>query len=502
MKLPRVFLQPCLALAALAVMPAAAPAQLIALKTVPIATEDQFLFFPSKYRGMGNVTIALDDPYNDPFVNPAKGSLIRGSQLFATPSFYDVSNEGGAGRALPFSVLLGGDRWFGGALFSLQQIETAQAPFQPIILGTGGAPLLSDKSSNNIYADLFLGTRLPGMNATLGAGVFWAGLDAVQGVDVLYAGSQSIEQQGNLLDLRLGLYGARGGDRRYELLVLYNAYDMTHRVTYVDWWWVEPLPDDSLAPIPPEPQTRVEKNLDRTNTWGLHLGYVQPLAAAGWQIGGILTGNWKTHPKIPNYDIMNIPRDPGDSFGLNVGLGVSRTLDATTFGVDFVLEPIWSNTWAEAEAPDTSISGIVIPTGGRTVENDFTFTNALIRAGFAYQHEVIGLQLGLQVRSIDYELTQVDNIQESKRLQDENWLEWMPTWGLSLTFSGIELAYQGRVTTGTGRPGTAWGPQAMTRFADMEAAGAADFIVAPSGPLTLQEASVGAHQFAVIIPMQ
>ena len=502
MRLPRLYTVRCgLALTVLALMPATAAAQLIALKTVPIATDDQFLFFPSKNRGMGSVSIALDDPYLDPFVNPAKGSLIRGSQLFVGPSFYDVSGNGGAGRALPFTVLMAGDRWFGGALLSLQQIDMAQEFFQPILFGPGGAELLSDRSSSNIYADLFLGTRLPGMNATLGAGLFWAGLNAVQGVDVLYAGSQSIEQEGNLLDLRLGLYGELSGGRRYEALVLYNTFDMRHDVTYLDWVWPEP-PDDTFTPIEPDIVTRVEKNVDRTDTWGLHLSYVQPLAAEGWRIGGILTGNWKTHPKIPNYDIMNIPRDPGDSFGMDIGLGISRTLDETTFGLDFILEPIWSNTWAEAEQPDTSVSGVVIPAGGRTVENDFSFTNALIRAGFGYQHEVIGVQLGLQVRSIDYQLRQVDHIQESKRRQDESWLEWTPTWGLSLTFSGIEVAYQGRVTTGTGRPGTAWTLEATDRFAAMEAAGAADFIVAPSGPLTLQEASVGAHQFAVIIPIQ
>jgi len=340
------------------------------------------------------------------------------------------------------------------------------------------------------------------MNATLGAGVFWANLDAVQGVDVLYAGSTSIEQDGNLLDLRLGLYGELGGERKYEALLLYNSVDMTHRVTYVDWLWPEPVPVDTFAPVDPSIETRVEKNRDRTDTWGVHLSYVQPLAAAGWRVGGILTGNWKTHPKIPNYDIMNIPRDPGDSFGMDIGLGVSRTLDATTFGVDFILEPIWSNTWAEAAAPDTSISGEVIPEGGRTIENDFTFTNAIIRAGFGYQHEVVGLQLGIQVRSIDYELKQVDHIQETKRRQDEGWLEWTPTWGVSLSFSGIQLAYQGRVTTGTGQPGTAWGPGSLERFAAMEAAGMTDYIVAPSGPLTLQQANVGAHQLAVIIPIQ
>jgi hypothetical protein len=33
-------------------------------------------------------------------------------------------------------------------------------------------------------------------------------------------------------------------------------------------------------------------------------------------------------------------------------------------------------------------------------------------------------------------------------------------------------------------------------------AGALDFIAAPSGPLTLQDASVTAHQFAVSIPVR
>jgi hypothetical protein len=483
------------ALLILVLVPTAVSAQLIPLKTVPIATEDQFLIFPSRNLGMGSVSIALDDPLLDPFVNPAKGSMIRGAQLFATPSFYDVSGDAGAGRALPVAVLLSGGSWFGGALLSLQQIETARPFFQPIFFGPGGAELLSQKSSNNIYAFGMLGSRLPSMKASVGGSVFWAGLDAVQGVDLLYTGSQSIDQSGHMLDLRLGLYGELSGERTYELLVLHNRVDMTHDVTYVDWVFVEPQP----FPLEPVQQTRLVTNLDRTNTWGLHLSYVQPLAAAGWRVGGILTGNWKTHPKIPNYDIMNVPRDPGDSFAMNFGLGVSRTQDETTFGIDLIFEPIWADTWAEASERVTSASGRVIRRGDKTVENDFTFTNALIRTGFGYRHQTVGFQLGLQVRSIDYKLKQVDLIQESKRRQNESWIEWTPTWGVSLTFSEIEVRYQGRVTTGTGQPGTAWTPAAAERLADLAMG---DFIVAPSGPLTLQDASVGAHQFSVSIQIQ
>ena len=65
------------------------------------------------------------------------------------------------------------------------------------------------------------------------------------------------------------------------------------------------------------------------------------------------------------------------------------------------------------------------------------------------------------------------------------------------TLSGVELFYQGQVTTGVGRPGTA---------PDIVAAGevslASDFIPAPNAPLTLQGTTVGAHMVRVRLPIQ
>src|SRR2546426_5209194 len=55
------------------------PAQLISIKTVPIAQGDQFAIFPSNNFGMGGVSIALADTLLDPFVNPAKGARDRKS---------------------------------------------------------------------------------------------------------------------------------------------------------------------------------------------------------------------------------------------------------------------------------------------------------------------------------------------------------------------------------------------------------------------------------------
>ena len=47
-------------------------AQLISVKSVPVAEGDQFTIFPSQNISMGGVSIALDDPLLDPFLNPAK----------------------------------------------------------------------------------------------------------------------------------------------------------------------------------------------------------------------------------------------------------------------------------------------------------------------------------------------------------------------------------------------------------------------------------------------
>lgn len=36
--------------------------------------------------------------------------------------------------------------------------------------------------------------------------------------------------------------------------------------------------------MPPHP-TFMKRNYDRSNTTGIHLGYVQPMQSDGWQVG-------------------------------------------------------------------------------------------------------------------------------------------------------------------------------------------------------------------------
>jgi hypothetical protein len=475
-------------------LPTELSAQLVSLKTVPIAAGDQFQLFPSQKLGMGGVSIAVDDPLLDPFINPAKGSRIPGALLYTAPVFYNISGDNGAGRSLPAGLLFNSGSFFGAASLSLQELESAERFFGPVpVLETGAPELLSDRAANNVYASALFGGKLPDSRFSLGGSLFWGGLSGVQGVDLLYAGATSIEQSGHVLDVRLGLLGELEGERTYEVMLLYNSFDMTHDVTYVEWVW----PED--APIEPSLQTRVETNLDRTNTYGAHLGYVQPLADEGWRVGGIFTSNYKSHPKIPNYEIQNIPRDPGNTWAFNFGIGVSRSADPIEFGIDLILEPIWSDTWAEADTAVTTRNGGVIKAGGKTVENDFVFTNAIVRMGLGIANERAGVQLGLEVRSIDYQLEQVDRVEVTKRKQDESWTEWTPSLGLALKFPEFQVRYVGRLTTGTGQPGTAWTAIGVERGQALDAA--SDFIVAPSGPLTLQEADVVTHQITVSLPI-
>lgn len=196
-------------------------------------------------------------------------------------------------------------------------------------------------------------------------------------------------------------------------------------------------------------------NEDQTRTIGGQLSWDRDLDAPGWRVGLSATVNRKSHPKIPNYQIQNIPRDPGLTWAYEAGFGVSRTRGATTFAIDVVLQPIWSETWQEADEQVTAADGDIIEVGGRTIENDFFFTNVLLRTGLSHEFKDFGLQAGLSVRSYEYTLEQIDHVEGDFRDLNESWMEWTPTFGATVRLSDLELRYAGLITTGTGRPGTA-----------------------------------------------
>jgi len=476
--------------------PTTAAAQFIALKTLPVASGDQFLIFPSENLGMGNVSIALDDALLDPFVNPAKTSRISQPYVFATPTFYSISNNAGNAQTLPAGALFNSRGWFGGGSVALQQLER-QALSGPNTFW-GGQNLLSERSATNKYAYLNFGRLFPGAIALAGS-AFYADLKAVDGVEHLYAGAVGIDQWGSMADFRVGLTKEWSGNRAAEAVILHNRFDMDHDVEYLDWVLVDSVPWPEW-----EPRSRTQHGRDVTRTWGLHLGYVQPIGTSGWRVGGILTANLKSHPNIPSYVLEYIPeeppKDPGNSSAFDIGVGFSRTTEHTTFAFDLVYQPAFSDTWAEADSATATIRGDTIPAGGKILENTFRFGNAFLGLGVTQRVGMASLQLGLQVRAYDYHLDQWDNVEETSRRQDEQWMEWAPSWGVSFRFTGLELRYQGRVTTGTGRPGVAsdwaWAEDRL------DAAAAGDIVWAPDAPLTLQDATVMTHQISVSVPIK
>jgi len=479
-------------------LPALAIAQYISVKTIPVASGDQFMMFPSQTIAMGGVSIALEDPLLDAFVNPAKGMRLQGMRLFGSPTFYTISEDNGSAKTLPLGFWLGTETHFAGASVALQQLGAPeQGDFFPVPLDfiangsvMGEQSLLSKKNAHNAYVSGFVGATFPQSKSALAVGVAYAGLNAVDGVELLYANSQAVEQSGYMADYRVGYVRELPGDRTFEAMLLYNRFDMTHDVTYARWFWDEAEQSTMW-------QSEVVRNRDVTKTWGLHLGYELPVGQRDWRVGGIFTVNRKSHPKIPNYELMNIPRDPGTTWAYNFGIGTSRRDGNATFAADLIFEPIRSHTWAEAAAPVETVGGWFITPGRKTVDNHFVFHNWLLRLGLGHQADTFGFQVGLQVRWINYRLDQHNIVEEFQRVQRENWAEWTPSIGLNLNFPEFQLRYVGRLTTGTGRPGVAW-----NGLTTDEAFAGADFIPAAGGPLTLQEATVWTHQISVAIPIR
>jgi hypothetical protein len=467
----------------MAILSSPAISQYIDIKTIPVATGNQFQIFPSTMSSYGGISVAVNDDYNDPFINPAKGFRVSGLRLHSSPAYYSIMNNSGSAFTLPMGMVYGSQDWYGGITAAFQNMKPAN-------MGTNwvtGDQLLSDRSLNNNYFYGMIGSDRLIDGFSVGISTLYADLDGVGGVDLLYGNASKIEQYGYVADFRLGLVSTYTPQRTFEVLLLHSRTNMTHNVTFSSWGWWE---------IEPMPQTVVEENLDRTRTWGMHLGFVEHLEYGNWNIGAILTFNYKTHPKIPNYRLMNIPRDPGNTLAYNLGIGIAKVSDRTTFAMEMIYEPIRSNTWADTEDPVETRSGNIIPAGGKTVENDFAFSNFRFRFGIGQESEKVGLSMGISTRSIKYILDQMNFVEERERKQRESWTEVTLSYGIIIKYPEVEFRYAGGIVLGTGQPGIL---RTSASGADYSFGG--DFIAAPSAPLTLWETLVFTHQFTVSIPL-
>ncbi|HET9707559.1 MAG TPA: hypothetical protein VFP39_04585 [Gemmatimonadales bacterium] len=488
----------------------AGSAQVIPIRTVPLPQGDQFLVYPSNNLGMGGVSIALPDSLLDPFTNPALGARLGQARLLGSPALYSTSQQSGNGATLPLAAFARVQRWFGGISLAVQQVDGSRQPQQfafgpPPVPGPGPIPVPFGPGTasefgahGNQYAFASLGRILNGAGLSIGASGQWSHLHALDGTDLLFPGRQAMSESGHGLDLRLGLLKDWPGNRSFEALLLHDRFRMSEDVTYLDQVW-----DPGLQQFVSTP--RLERALDRTITSGLRLAYQRPLAAAGWRIGWSGTVNLVSQPHVSANEVVTLPRDEGRATAADLGVGFSKVRGPATFAMDILYEPIWSTTWGVAQTPTVTAIGDTLAAGARTVTNRFRFSNVVLRLGvnrevpLAQLEKTVGVQVGLALRSVSYRLTQNDRVAGTQQAMRSSWVEWSPTWGVSLRFPEFELRYRGRVTNGMGRPsqninvpigvfpGTGVGPGTI--------------IVAPDPTLHLMGVSTITHQISLSLPL-
>ena len=464
-----------------------AHAQLVTPKTVPVRQDNQFAIFPSQNRGMADIGIALDDTLADPFSNPALTTMIRVGTVFTLPYTHGVTSGRGGGTTLPVGGFATSGNWAGGLLLAVQQLNHA------------GGSTIRDRSAANQYANALVARRLDN-GLSIGASAYYAGLNAVDGVDLLYQGNDRLLQSGSLSDMRIGVM-KEWEKKRIDAVLVHSRTHMRQDVHYTDRIFVPATGAVTTT-------TREDHNVDKTLIWGAQTHYVQEIGDHGWKIGWVTTGNRLSHPKIPNYQIQNIPRDPGTTWGFNLGVGAARTVDGTSFGMDVVEEPIRSHTWGTTERDTAIVGGGVIRAGGRTVTNRFSFTNARIRLGVGHDFKssdsinVYGVQLGLAAYSINYRLHQTNHVQQTERWQDEGWTEWTPSLGLSWRTKDLLLQYTYRRTCGPSDcAGLGWfaGGDKITVPPPTVPGGV---IAAPAGPLNIDGGTAHVHRLMMSVPIR
>ena len=439
-----------------------ARAQVIAVKTAPIADGGQFAFLPSANLGMGGLSIALPDSALDPFINPAKGARLEGVRVFGQPTVFSVTRKAGGGTTLPLGISVSGGPWFTQLMVAIQDLDrTGNETSAPSPLAAADSRLTSsasdvvvtddgDPSRENRYVHGMLGRRL-GHGFSLATSASWWRINALDGVELFIPTNQRVQQHGEASDVRVGVLKDFGRGHSLEAVALHNRLAVDQDLAFNETFWDPTLRTFTF-------RSRVVPNGNETGTWGLHLAYLRPIADSAWRVGAILTGNRITQPRLPSYNLPEVPADAGRAQAFNIGAGISRAGGPFVVGLEGIYEPIWSRSWVRADEPMDARDGTSIDAGANILENRFRFHNGMARLGLAAALPIAGshaltLETGGQLRAIRYRLEQWDAVQVAETASTQGWNEWTRSWGVSYRFAGAALQYRGNLTTGASRPG-------------------------------------------------
>jgi hypothetical protein len=103
------------------------------------------------------------------------------------------------------------------------------------------------------------------------------------------------------------------------------------------------------------------------------------------------------------------------------------------------------------------------------------------------------------MRVVRYRLAHNDRVAVTEQRQREHWVEWTPTWGVSLRFPELEVSYRGRVTNGSGRPST---DLTFATGQPIDLLPPGRILVSPGGPLNLAGVATVTHQISLSLPLR
>lgn len=422
--------------------------QAINVKTIPLIMTDQLSMMPSYNAGMGGVNIGLDDALADGFNNPARLHAAKNNFMYVAPYRDSWSDrqvqtggrccrqintlQGSMVQGLPggfvrHDALAGGKMIVSSALaLSVEQLRhtSRSQEFWDPDLRDWNRALQMNKA--NWPRSGVLAVRFPDRGLSVGLGVDQADLYAVDGIPLLYPGARELQQSGEVIQYRLGASLDLGQEDRIDLLLFHKNYRMTQLAIF-DW----------KANL---------RNSDEEQSWLGQLKFRRQIEENA-QIGVELTAQRKWHPKIPDYPApeIRIPRDPGITNALRIGLGFSQREGKTTVAMDASMEIIDSKTWGDTTAAVMGFDGQIIEAGEPTFSNDYFFNNVILRLGIQYQAtEKVRLQGGWYVRQYTMDFYHEDfRSGETVTASPQNmWKEPALTGGVVVKLGNIEWLYQ------------------------------------------------------------
>ena len=451
-------------------------AQLIAIKTVPLLATEQFAVTPTFSAGMAGLRLANEDSLRDPFLNPARGGLFNGRYLVSGTNLSRIATGVGGFFTIPVTFLYSNSRHFGGVHVSAQQMHARRyVPFPEQSAGTGNylPAAWKEKKVFNGFFSGYWGRRLSSRDVLAGS-LSYARLTGLSGQEYLF--DAPIYMQNALeFESRLGWYRTLSSGA-VEAVLVYQDFNM----------------QTELGRSFPGEAGSAGTEQEITRTFGLYLAgrrQVRKKVRAGFS----LTANRKWHPRIINYSLMRIPRDPGDTYAFEIGTGLMLTDSGgwSKSGVEVLFQPVWSRTWAEAEKDMVRDDGSLLRKGGRTIDNRFRIANWRFRIGLEDHNPPFTVQLGLEVRLYRYRLEQENHIAGTVRRRTETWQEWKPSFSLQYDFRGVRLGYVFGAVFGSGIPGLVNPGRSFVDSSDV------GYLIAPASALTLQNTVVLVHRLQI-----